>query len=370
MGKIRYCENCGNPLTQDMQFCDNCGAPVRREQAQNTQRSGSRPVRSGQKPQAEGEQVRRSQKPQAEGQQVRRGQRPQAEGQQVRRSRRPSQASQMPPNAGTGPYGADPGLGRYRQEDLGNDWQQSWDRAPDEDGDETGFTPLQYVMIGITAILLIAMVTFGVFWVLGRSSNKTASDRNTEQTRQNTESLQTGQDKDIEILDDAGTQTDGQSQTKASETTPQTNAQTETAPQTNAQTETTPQTSAQTETAPQTNAQTETTPQTNAQTDPIEIIDANQQAQGNAGGSYIAESSQRLITDADVSGMSYDDMQMAINEIYARHGRKFSSPEIQNYFDSQSWYQGTVDADNFSEGVFSSTEAENIQFLLGKMGIQ
>ena len=100
---------------------------------------------------------------------------------------------------------------------------------------------------------------------------------------------------------------------------------------------------------------------------------ANQQAepqQTSAGGGYLAESSSRALTDADVAGMSGEDMQMAINEIYARHGRRFSSESIQSYFDSQSWYSGTVAPEEFSESVFSATEAQNIQFLLNKMGAQ
>ena len=66
--------------------------------------------------------------------------------------------------------------------------------------------------------------------------------------------------------------------------------------------------------------------------------------------------------------MSYEDMQMAINEIYARHGRIFETPEIRDYFTAQPWYNGTVSQQNFNESVFSSVEAQNIQFLVEKMG--
>lgn len=76
------------------------------------------------------------------------------------------------------------------------------------------------------------------------------------------------------------------------------------------------------------------------------------------------------MTDSDVDGMSYEELQMAINEIYARHGRKFSSQSVQNYFDGQSWYQGTVEPDDFSDSVFSQIEGQNVLFLLEKMGIE
>ena len=82
------------------------------------------------------------------------------------------------------------------------------------------------------------------------------------------------------------------------------------------------------------------------------------------------ESSERALTDTDVQGMSYDDLQMAINEIYARHGRIFGTESIQQYFEGKSWYQGTTDADHFSDSVFSSVENQNIQFLLKKMGLE
>ena len=109
------------------------------------------------------------------------------------------------------------------------------------------------------------------------------------------------------------------------------------------------------------------------ETEPVEIIqqtDAPVQTQPSGSG-YIAESSQRAVTEADVSGMSYNDLQMAINEIYARHGRRFSDPDIQSYFDSQPWYHGTIEPDAFDTSVFSSTESQNIQYLLDRMaGLQ
>ena len=101
---------------------------------------------------------------------------------------------------------------------------------------------------------------------------------------------------------------------------------------------------------------------------PAQTEAAGQQMAGN---DYIlAESSTRALTDDDVTDMSYDDLQMAINEIYARHGRKFATGSIQSYFEGKSWYQGTVDADHFDDSVFSAVESQNIQFLLKKMEAQ
>ena len=107
------------------------------------------------------------------------------------------------------------------------------------------------------------------------------------------------------------------------------------------------------------------------QTEAIQIQEQTQaQAQADSSEYILPESSERALTDADVQGMSYDDLQMAINEIYARHGRIFGTESIQQYFEGKSWYQGTTDADHFSDSVFSSVENQNIQFLLKKMGLE
>lgn len=50
--------------------------------------------------------------------------------------------------------------------------------------------------------------------------------------------------------------------------------------------------------------------------------------------------------------------------------RIFGTESIQQYFEGKSWYQGTTDADHFSDSVFSSVENQNIQFLLKKMGLE
>jgi len=72
--------------------------------------------------------------------------------------------------------------------------------------------------------------------------------------------------------------------------------------------------------------------------------------------------SERL-TEEMVSSLSKSDIRLAINEIYARHGRKFSDKSLQEYFDKKGWYSGTVDAKNFDEGVFNKIKKYNIQFL-------
>ena len=89
--------------------------------------------------------------------------------------------------------------------------------------------------------------------------------------------------------------------------------------------------------------------------------------EGVTGGDYILpESNSSYLTDADVSGLTLQQLNYAKNEIYARHGRKFDSKELQNYFGSKSWYNGTVNAADFKETVFNEYEKKNAEFLRQK----
>lgn len=81
----------------------------------------------------------------------------------------------------------------------------------------------------------------------------------------------------------------------------------------------------------------------------------------------IAASNQRLLTDADLDGLSLREVNYAKNEIYARHGRKFASKELQDYFGSKSWYQPKYEGKefdaNYSGRLLSETEKKNAEFL-------
>ena len=84
----------------------------------------------------------------------------------------------------------------------------------------------------------------------------------------------------------------------------------------------------------------------------------------NSSDSYIlSDSSSRELTIADISGLSHDQLELARNEIYARHGRKFTNPTLQNYFDSQAWYTGTIEPEDFTDDMLSDIEKSNIQFI-------
>lgn len=78
-------------------------------------------------------------------------------------------------------------------------------------------------------------------------------------------------------------------------------------------------------------------------------------------------SDMRYIDKSEVYCLSKDNMEIALNEIYARHGRKFASQELSNYFNSKSWYRGTVEPSDFNENVFNKYELANINTILEVM---
>ncbi len=353
---------------------------------------------------------------------------------------------------------------RYRQENVGSDWEQSWEREQREAEDEGHtFTPVQYVLLGLIAVLIIALLTFGIFWLIGRTKDHSSENRVAMQTSGlQTDAGQNKQNNVISILDGGG-----ETQTAATQKQePQTAAPAQTV-QTEPQQDITLDYKEFTVTLPaswkgkygitqsgsnyvfyqqasrtqnyngtlftigkytdtsyrnlpnyqelgagggaayifvlptdvqfppeneavkneyvqmsgdleqiRANIRILVTGEGPKETEAIHIMTeqpAQTEAAGQqmAGNDYIlAESSTRALTDGDVTDMSYDDLQMAINEIYARHGRKFATESIQSYFEGKSWYQGTVDADHFDDSVFSAVESQNIQFLLKKMEAQ
>ena len=498
MGNMRYCPQCGHALEPTARFCENCGAAVSKvpdgqknetEKVFTPRRSGETAGRvAGNPPQrrplgdADTTQTGAGNPPQRrpsggyyEGSaQTGAGnpqRRPQAGASAVsdaevtqtgaagRPQRRP-QAGPSIPNIGRDnafspqrPTGASPEEWRrtraqqYAPINMGN----RWDPEEDEDEEEGRFTTLQYILLGFIGVLLIALLTFGAFWLIGRSRNH-SSNSTTAGHAKGSEKKET---EAIKILDGEN-KASVQAETAGSET----EVQTEAAVQTEA-TATTLNYTDFTVTLPadwkgkygitqqdnfyifyqqsskalgyngtlftigkytdmsyqdlpsyrvlgmgggaayvlmlptdvqyaQNNeaAQKEYTAMASEinqiaagiqilvtgdgpQTEAIQIQEQTQaQAQADSGEYILPESSERALTDADVQGMSYDDLQMAINEIYARHGRIFGTESIQQYFEGKSWYQGTTDADHFSDSVFSSVENQNIQFLLKKMGLE
>ena len=75
---------------------------------------------------------------------------------------------------------------------------------------------------------------------------------------------------------------------------------------------------------------------------------------------YIIPVSMTQTISADsLINMSDNDLWLARNEIYARHGRKFLDEGLQEYFNGKSWYNGTIEPDDFKEDMLSEIERTN-----------
>lgn len=78
----------------------------------------------------------------------------------------------------------------------------------------------------------------------------------------------------------------------------------------------------------------------------------------------LPDSASRFLSSDELLGFSAEECQLARNEIYARHGRRFVDQALQRYFDAKDWYEGTVEPEDFSEEVFNEYEWANCQLIL------
>ena len=81
----------------------------------------------------------------------------------------------------------------------------------------------------------------------------------------------------------------------------------------------------------------------------------------------LPESSERYLTMADLSGMDYSSLRIAKNEIYARHGRMFTSEDLDSYFGQQSWYSPSIPADQFTDDMLTEIEKKNVELINNAM---
>ena len=75
---------------------------------------------------------------------------------------------------------------------------------------------------------------------------------------------------------------------------------------------------------------------------------------------YILSGSDRkFLTKDDLKNLNADTCRLARNELYARHGRMFDDAVLQNYFNSKTWYRGTIKPEDFTESMLNSYEIYN-----------
>jgi hypothetical protein len=66
------------------------------------------------------------------------------------------------------------------------------------------------------------------------------------------------------------------------------------------------------------------------------------------------------LTDSVLKGLSLYDLRLLRNEVYARHGRRFETPWLRDYFKTEPWYAPRAD---FTIAELSQTEKDNIKVI-------
>ena len=80
-------------------------------------------------------------------------------------------------------------------------------------------------------------------------------------------------------------------------------------------------------------------------------------------GYLLPDVDSRYLTREEISQLSKEELRLARNEVYARHGRLFDSADLQNYFNGKSWYEGRIPAKQFSDSIFNDYERKNLDLI-------
>lgn len=76
------------------------------------------------------------------------------------------------------------------------------------------------------------------------------------------------------------------------------------------------------------------------------------------------DSDKKYLSENEVRSVTAEDMAIGRNEIFARHGYIFKDEGLRAYFESTSWYEGTVPSDQFNaDTVFNDFEKKNVELI-------
>lgn len=77
----------------------------------------------------------------------------------------------------------------------------------------------------------------------------------------------------------------------------------------------------------------------------------------------LPDSDKRNLTEDDLENFEQEDLKIARNEIFARHGYIFNSQDLKDYFGKQSWYDPKINGADFDDSVLNKYEKYNIDFI-------
>lgn len=72
----------------------------------------------------------------------------------------------------------------------------------------------------------------------------------------------------------------------------------------------------------------------------------------------------RELTDSELESMSKEDIQKAINEIYAVSGHIFDTPAFQDYFSQKNWYEPKLKIENIYKYMENEYVVKNYKKLI------
>lgn len=115
-------------------------------------------------------------------------------------------------------------------------------------------------------------------------------------------------------------------------------------------------------TAQTTQATTEASKKT--ETSASEVMDADD-------GYVFPDADSEYISKSSVKELSDSELQYAVNEIYARHGLKFTKKINKERFEKKVWYNGTVDdQDSISLNKYEKKNVDTMAAELKKRGLR
>jgi hypothetical protein len=68
----------------------------------------------------------------------------------------------------------------------------------------------------------------------------------------------------------------------------------------------------------------------------------------------------QALDESDLAGLSRSELSRLRNTVYARHGRVFNRPEIQQYFDKRPWYKPRED---YTDDMLTTTDRYSINLI-------
>lgn len=80
-------------------------------------------------------------------------------------------------------------------------------------------------------------------------------------------------------------------------------------------------------------------------------------------GYILPDSGSRYLDKSEIQHLSKEELRLARNEVYARHGRRFDDVSLQEYFNSKAWYSGTIAPSDFTESMLNEYEIQNTRMI-------